>query len=251
MGFTAINDLPRNGNRIWDLPLHGLLWLVTFWFCFLLVYRNFFSYLVICSILEQTSTEEICQGARTWVCAVFYPSTSCYDFQLQVNFQIDMRTQFSGTNSSKPKKYDCQHAKDTYACVVFAFMLCWTLTWLITVLTRLRVVANMPRNIQLSSAINPFIYVGMNPLSSSEFRRIMCCKSTKKISDVRQALGVIRGPYTPRSTNITSIQRTAALEVLNANKSTRICWTKKIHVNRGKLWSSILSWNRIHEWENK
>ena len=77
--------------------------------------------------------------------------------------------------------------------VVFAFMLCWIPVWLITLLTRLGIVATMPRNIQLlctfflnlSNTINPFIYAGMNPLFRREFRRILYCKPSEP--DIRQA----------------------------------------------------------------
>ena len=69
--------------------------------------------------------------------------------------------------------------------IVFAFMLCWTPAWIITILTRLRVVENMPRNVELlcafclnlSNAINPFIYAGMNPMFRNEFRSILRCES--------------------------------------------------------------------------
>ena len=76
--------------------------------------------------------------------------------------------------------------------VVFAFMLCWLPLWIITVLTRLRVVANMPRNAQLlctfclslSNAINPLIYAGMNPLFRKEFRKILRCESGQLVQDI-------------------------------------------------------------------
>ena len=63
--------------------------------------------------------------------------------------------------------------------VVFAFTLCWLPLWVITILTRVYLVANMPRNVVLlcnfcgflSNAINPFIYAEMNPLFRKEFRK--------------------------------------------------------------------------------
>ena len=71
--------------------------------------------------------------------------------------------------------------------VVFAFMLCWVPAWLITILAHF--VGKVPRNIQLlcaflvnlSNAINPFIYAGMNPLFKLEFTRILHCAYYKKI----------------------------------------------------------------------
>ena len=68
--------------------------------------------------------------------------------------------------------------------VVFAFMLCWVPTWVIAILTRLVFGNKMPRNVQLlctfslniSNAINPFIYAGMNPVYRREFRRLLVCR---------------------------------------------------------------------------
>ena len=68
--------------------------------------------------------------------------------------------------------------------VVFAFMLCWVPSWVITILTRLLFGNKMPRNVQLlctfslniSNAINPFIYAGMNPVFRREFRRLLVCR---------------------------------------------------------------------------
>ena len=78
--------------------------------------------------------------------------------------------------------------------VVFAFMLCWIPSWVITIMTRFKVIENMPRNIQLvctffinlSNTINPFIYAGMNPLFRREFRRIVLCKPGGKIEHTQQ-----------------------------------------------------------------
>ena len=68
--------------------------------------------------------------------------------------------------------------------VVFAFMLCWVPTWVITILTRLFFGNKMPRNVQLlctfflntSNTISPFIYAGMNPVFRREFRKLLGCK---------------------------------------------------------------------------
>ena len=75
--------------------------------------------------------------------------------------------------------------------VVFAFMLCWLLAWVITILTRLFFGNKMPRNVQLlctfslniSNAINPFIYAGMNPVFRREFRRLPVCRSGREKVD--------------------------------------------------------------------
>ena len=68
--------------------------------------------------------------------------------------------------------------------VVFAFMLCWVPAWVITILTRLVFGNRMPRNVQLlctffvniSNAINPFIYARMSPVFKREFRKLLGCK---------------------------------------------------------------------------
>ena len=67
--------------------------------------------------------------------------------------------------------------------VVFAFMLCWVPAWVITILTRLVCGNRMPRNVQflctffvnISNAINPFIYAGMNPVFRRESRKLLGC----------------------------------------------------------------------------
>ena len=79
--------------------------------------------------------------------------------------------------------------------VVFAFMLCWIPSWIITILTRFSVIGTMPRSVQLlcaffvnlSNTINPFIYAGMNPLFRREFRRIICCSPGEQVEDIQQA----------------------------------------------------------------
>ena len=79
--------------------------------------------------------------------------------------------------------------------VVFAFMLCWVPSSIITILTRFVFIGTMPRNVQLlctfflnlSNAINPFIYAGMNSLFRKEFRRIICCNPGEKIEVTQQA----------------------------------------------------------------
>lgn len=78
--------------------------------------------------------------------------------------------------------------------VVFAFILCWLPLWIISILTRLRVVGRMPRNLELlctfclslSNTINPFIYAGMNPLFRNAFRRILRCESHNSIQAIPQ-----------------------------------------------------------------
>ena len=66
--------------------------------------------------------------------------------------------------------HEIKLSKSLFA-IVFAFMICWIPFWVIVVLRRFRLVAMMPRNVELlcmfflylSNTINPFIYAGMNP----------------------------------------------------------------------------------------
>ena len=91
--------------------------------------------------------------------------------------------------------------------VVFAFMLCWLPLWVVNLLSRFRVVANMPRNAQLlcafclslSNTINPFIYAGMNPTFRKEFQKILRCESSHLIQDIKQASNEIRATTSTRS----------------------------------------------------
>ena len=79
--------------------------------------------------------------------------------------------------------HEIKLSKSLFA-VVFAFMICWIPFWIIVILRRFRVVAVMPRNVELfcmflfyfSNTINPFIYAGMNPAFRREFRKIFFCK---------------------------------------------------------------------------
>ncbi|CAH3027140.1 unnamed protein product [Porites evermanni] len=88
--------------------------------------------------------------------------------------------------------------------VVFAFMLCWVPAWVITILTRLFFGNKMPRNVQLlctfflniSNAINPFIYAGMNPVFRREFRKLLGCKFGVRIESSLSRQSSSRRPAT-------------------------------------------------------
>ena len=83
--------------------------------------------------------------------------------------------------------------------VIFAFVLCWIPSWVVTLLERFNV-DGMPQNVQLlcsylvnlSNTINPFIYAGMNPLFRREFRRIILCRFAEKIDDSQPASAIQR-----------------------------------------------------------
>ena len=76
--------------------------------------------------------------------------------------------------------------------IIFAFVLCFTPLWTISILTRLRIVEKVPRNLELlcsfclalSNTVNPFIYAGVNPMFKREFQRMLRCKSPNTIQDI-------------------------------------------------------------------
>ena len=88
--------------------------------------------------------------------------------------------------------------------VVFAFMLCWVPARFITILTRLVFGNKMPRNVQLlctfflniSNAINPFIYAGMNPVFRREFRKLLGCKFGVRVESSLSQQSSSRRPAT-------------------------------------------------------
>ena len=88
--------------------------------------------------------------------------------------------------------------------VVFAFILCWVPAWFITILTRLVFGNKMPRNVQLlctfflniSNAINPFIYAGMNPLFRREFRKLLGSKFGERVESSLSEQSSSRRPAT-------------------------------------------------------
>ena len=112
--------------------------------------------------------------------------------------------------------------------IVFAFMVCWVPAWVITILTRFRVAARIPRNIELlcafclslSNIINPFIYAGMNPLFRKEFRKILRCESGQEIQDIPGASSEI--PVALLSRSQAGIENNG---VVTLNKSTSVILT--------------------------
>ena len=73
--------------------------------------------------------------------------------------------------------------------------------WIIVILRRFRLVAMMPRNVELffmflfylSDSINPFIYAGMNPAFRREFHKIFSCKHWHEadVADNRRAMSEV------------------------------------------------------------
>ena len=82
--------------------------------------------------------------------------------------------------SSSLSLHEIKLSKSLFA-IVFAFMICWIPFWVIIVLRRFRLVATMPRSVELlcmfllylSNTINLFIYAGMNPVFRREFQNIL------------------------------------------------------------------------------
>ena len=78
--------------------------------------------------------------------------------------------------------------------IIFAFVLCFTPLWTISILTRLRIVEKVPRKLELICSfylalydtVNPFIYAGVNPMFEREFKKIVRCKSRNKVQDIPQ-----------------------------------------------------------------
>ena len=87
--------------------------------------------------------------------------------------------------------HEIKVSKSLFA-VVFVFRICWIPFWVIVILRRCRLVAKMPRNVELlcmfllyfSNRINPFIYAGMNPVFKRAFRKILFCQRRRKVGDV-------------------------------------------------------------------
>ena len=109
----------------------------------------------------------------------------------QHNAEASTSIRRRGPNMSAISAHEIKVSKSLFA-VVFAFMICWIPFWVIVILRRFRLVATMPRNVQLlcmfflylSNTINPFIYAGMNPSFRREFRKIVFCEQRRKVEDV-------------------------------------------------------------------
>ena len=140
---------------------------------------------------------------------VFRPSPSCDNIQLQKSFEKDSGTQYwncaksSNNNNETVTSNEIRLSKSLFV-VVFAFMLCWVPAWVITILTRLVFGNKMPRNVQLlctfflniSNAINPFIYAGMNPVFRREFRKLLGCKFGVRVESSLSQQSSSRRPAT-------------------------------------------------------
>ena len=139
----------------------------------------------------------------------------------QHNADASSTIERSGRNARLTTR-EIKLSKSLFA-VVFAFMICWIPFWLIVVLRRFRLIASMPRNVELlcmfflyfSNTINPFIYAGMNPLFKREFRKMLCCEGR------RNAVGVSSGGDSKTEEGKKGSTRTAALML--ARGCMRLC----------------------------
>ena len=113
--------------------------------------------------------------------------------KIQEHNTVSVRALRSQDGNTTVSRHEIRLSRSLFV-VVFAFMLCWIPSWIITILTRFNVTETMPRNVQLlcafllnlSNTINPFIYAGMSPLFRREFRRIICCNTGEKIEDTQK-----------------------------------------------------------------
>ena len=102
---------------------------------------------------------------------------------IDASFTIQRRDRNAGLSA-----HEIKVIKSLFA-VVFAFIICWIPFWIIVVLRRFRLVAKMPRNVELlcmcvlylSNTINPFIYASMNSVFKREFRKILFCQRRRKV----------------------------------------------------------------------
>ena len=141
----------------------------------------------LCRLLKQAdewSRKNTTLYRRSWL--VFRTSTSSNSYRKVLK---KIREHNTGTarnlrtnNNETVATKEIRLSKSLFV-VVFAFMLCWLPVWVITILTRFLFSNKMPRNVQslctfslnISNAINPFIYAGMNPVFRREFRRLLLC----------------------------------------------------------------------------
>ena len=114
--------------------------------------------------------------------------------KIQEHNMVSVRTLQPQHGETTVSRHEIRLSRSLFA-VVFAFVLCWIPSWIITILIRFNITSMMPRNVQLlcafllnmSNTINPFIYAGMNPLFRREFRRIISCNSGEKVENAHQA----------------------------------------------------------------
>ena len=146
--------------------------------------------------------------------------------------------------NSRISAHEIKISKSLFA-VVFVFMICWIPFWVIVILRRFRLVATMPRNVELlcmfllylSNTINPFIYAGMNPVFKREFRKILFCQRRLKLV-IASGAGGAKSTDEVESQSIVSIIRNRVRRQNSHNTSSEVSHSREVSemhpVGRGR-----------------
>ncbi|CAH3021217.1 unnamed protein product, partial [Porites evermanni] len=200
MGLTAVNRYVRicrstqQYDRFFSARKSRLL-LAMVWFsvaCYTVVPRlaglqayEFVPGYAQCSIAHLS---EIGKTIHYSIVLIFFFLTPLIATLLSYKRVAEVIRQHNINASSSISSHEIKISKTLFA-VVFAFMICWIPFWIIVVLRRFKLVATMPRSVELfcmfllylSNTINPFIYAGMNPVFKKEFRNLLCCGRNRLI----------------------------------------------------------------------
>ena len=199
MGLTAVNRYVRicRSTQQYDRffsARKSLLLLAIVWFsvaCYAAVPRlaglqayEFVPGYAQCSIAHLS---EIGKTIHYSIVLIFFFLTPLIATLLSYKRVAEVIRQHNINASSSISSHEIKISKSLFA-VVFAFMICWIPFWIIVVLRRFKLVATMPRSVELfcmfllylSNTINPFIYAGMNPVFKKEFRNLLCCGRNRR-----------------------------------------------------------------------
>ncbi|CAH3179262.1 unnamed protein product [Porites lobata] len=199
MGLTAVNRYVRicrstqQYDRLFSARKSRLL-LAIVWFsvaCYTVVPRladlqayEFVPGYAQCSIAHLSEIGKMIHYSIVLICFFLTPLIATL---LSYKRVAEVIRQHNINASSSISSHEIKISKSLFA-VVFAFMICWIPFWIIVVLRRFKLVATMPRSVELfcmfllylSNTINPFIYAGMNPVFKREFRNLLCCGRNRR-----------------------------------------------------------------------
>ena len=201
MGLTAVNRYVRicKSTQQYDRffsARKSLLLLAIVWFsvaCYAAVPRlaglqayEFVPGYAQCSIAHLSEIGKMIHYSIVLICFFLTPLIATL---LSYKRVAEVIRQHNINASSSISSHEIKISKSLFA-VVFAFMICWIPFWIIVVLRRFKLVATMPRSVELlcmflfylSNAINPFIYAGMNPVFRKEFRNLLCCGRNREFA---------------------------------------------------------------------